>query len=44
MVFSDGKTFWNEALTRIVKDPKLPPASGSLKGGSVLIFFSSMNF
>lgn len=27
LVFNDGKTFYNEALTRIVKDPKLPPAS-----------------
>jgi len=27
LVFSDGKTFHNEALTRIVKDPKLPEAS-----------------
>lgn len=24
LVFSDGKTFYNEALKRIVKDPKLP--------------------
>ena len=24
LVFSDGKTFYNEALERIVKDPKLP--------------------
>ncbi|MCL4244282.1 MAG: FAD:protein FMN transferase [Candidatus Dadabacteria bacterium] len=24
LVFSDGKTFYNEALRRIVKDPKLP--------------------
>ena len=24
LVFSDGGTFYNEAFTRIVKDPKLP--------------------